>query len=545
MGRSSRSDRSARSTAAPTPAPSAAFIPNWIAAAILVVLTIAVYGNTLGNSLVFDDVGFLEGNDALRRPWDLAAIFGGQYHLFDLPTGLYRPLAVWSMTLDTWINLRLGMAPAAPAIFHLTNLLFHAAVAVALYFWLVTLAWPARWSLLAAALFVVHPIHSEAVNAIVGRAELLAALFGVLMLIWHRQQRHVALCALAYLLAMWSKESGATFLAVLVLADVAFNSNTNARWPIGRYVAYLATFAFWLTLRAVNLSGQVSAVAFLDNPLVDAPMLSRWLTAAFAQLEYLRRLILPVALSSDYSYDQVPVLSSLFDVRIVLALVVLTMALVLAWCTRRAHPVVWFAIASYAAFFATTSNVIFPVGTIMGDRLAYSPSIAICLLAGYGAWQVSRRGSPALGTAIVASLSLVFALLTVERNRAWSDELTFYTAQVASAPRSAKAHFGLGAALSRVSRDDAAAVLEYERAIAIYPAYPDAYLNLGNALRRLGAEPARVIAAYQGALGVDPSYAPALENLARYLMLQGRDADAQPLLARLQRLNPSAVRTTP
>lgn len=508
--------------------------------AAVAIVGVLAYLNTLSNDLVFDDLGFLTGNVALQRPWDLAAIFGGPYRLFDLPTALYRPLTVWSIAVDTRINLALGLAPAAPTVLHLTNLLLHAGAGVALFAWLTSLAWPVRWSLLTAAVFAVHPIHVEAVAAIVGRAELLAALFGLLMLTAHRRRRHVAWCVVLYLFAMWSKESAATFLAVAVAMDVAFRHETD-RWPIRRYAAYVATFGVWLTCRAMNLSGETPAIAFVDNPAASAPVWSRWLTAARVQLEYLQRLLVPVDLSSDYSYSQIPVVTSVLDVHVLAAAAVALGVVAFCWRTRRSHAVVWFAVIAYLAWFATTSNVVMPIGTIMGERLAYAPSIALCLLIGYAGWRLERRAprASAVGAAVVIVL---FAALTVARNRTWADEITFYRTQVASAPGSAKAHFGLGVALA-AKRDDAAAIVEYERALAIYPRYPDVYLNLGNALRRRGDDPARVIAAYQGALNVDPSYTPALANLARFLMQQGRDAEAQPLLARLQVLDPGAVRT--
>ena len=77
--------------------------------------------------------------------------------------------------------------------------------------------WPA---LVVALLFAVHPIHSEAVAAIVGRAELLSALFGLCFLLLHQRRRLWPVGALFFFLALCSKESGVAFLPLALWMDL-------------------------------------------------------------------------------------------------------------------------------------------------------------------------------------------------------------------------------------------------------------------------------------------------------------------------------------
>jgi protein O-mannosyl-transferase len=404
-----------------------------------------------------------------------------------------------------------------------------------LYFWLVMLRVPGWVGLGTSLLFVVHPIHTEAVAAIVGRAEVLSALFGLLFLVLHQQRRLPILCAVVYLLALWSKESGIAFFPLAIAMDLGFRDRTRG-WPFRAYGAYSTALGAWLAMRSGALAGQPLAFPFLDNPLTSATLASRLFTVARVQLDYLRLQLVPVGLSSDYSYNQIPVISDLGEPHVIAGLIVLVLAIALAWRVRRDHPLVPFAILGYAILFAPTSNVLLPIGTIMGERLAYSPSIMVCLLVAYAVWQGSLR----LGRPVVAgfiALLIAFGGLTIARNTTWADELTFFQEQIHSAPNSAKAHYGLGAALA-LSGNDREAVGEYEKAIAIFPYYSEVFFNMGNALRRLGGDPEQVIEAYRTTIRFNPAHADARANLALFLLEHGRTDEARPLVEELVRLNP-------
>jgi hypothetical protein len=363
----------------------------------------------------------------------------------------------------------------------------------------------------------------------------LSALFGLLFLILHRQRRSPVLCAFVYLLALWSKESGIAFFPLAIAMDIAFRDRAKA-WPFWAYGTYSMTLGGWLAMRSAALAGQPLAIPFVDNPLTSATLASRLLTVVRVQLDYLRLQLFPVALSSDYSYNQIPLISEPADPHVIVGLIVFLLAIAVAWRIRKAHPLVPFAILGYAMLFAPTSNVLLPIGTIMGERLAYSPSIMVCLLVAYAVWQVSLRLGRSVAAGFIALL-IVFGGLAIARNTTWANELTFFREQIHSAPNSAKAHYGLGAVLA-FSGNDREAVSEYENAIAILPYYSEAFFNLGNALRRLGSDPEKVIEAYRNTIRFNPAHADARANLALFLLEHGRTDEARPLVEELVRLNP-------
>ena len=178
---------------------------------LLALLAVLPYGNALQNGFAFDDEPVIQRNPVVTDGVDLTRILASPVP----PGDLYRPLTVLTFA----VNERLS--PGRAASFHAVNLLLHAAVTLLVFAIAVRLFASARVAAIAAALFAVHPIHTEAVTNIVGRAELLAALFGLLALVCAadadaggpRQRRALQFASLAsFSLAVLSKESALTVL---------------------------------------------------------------------------------------------------------------------------------------------------------------------------------------------------------------------------------------------------------------------------------------------------------------------------------------------
>jgi hypothetical protein len=96
----------------------------------------------------------------------------------------YRPVSILSFRVNHWLA---GSYDAWS--FHLTNIVLHILVSVLIYALSFELIFPERYfcAVGSALLFAVHPVHTEAVTGLVGRAELLCALFGlVAVLCYHR-----------------------------------------------------------------------------------------------------------------------------------------------------------------------------------------------------------------------------------------------------------------------------------------------------------------------------------------------------------------------
>src|SRR5690606_38958824 len=247
----------------------------------------------------FDDRGLVSKNPLVWESSPRAAISTSSWPEME-DTGLYRPVTGLSFWLDGKIWGR------DPFGFHLTNLLLHALVALTLFSVLISLFPRMRnVALVACLLFAVHPLHSEAVFSITGRAELLAALFGLLAYAQARRFAHgegvaatgrgttgsgargvLALVgsALLFGLAALSKESaiGVGLLLgfhALVSSRVERARGAALRWWIAAGV-WGVVLGVILLMRARVLGSVVGLgeVARTDNPLVHIPALERIVT---------------------------------------------------------------------------------------------------------------------------------------------------------------------------------------------------------------------------------------------------------------------------
>ena len=476
------------------------------------VAAIAAYAPTLAFGLVYDDKVIAQ-SPLLARPFDVLAVLRNEFYPEVLRTAaVYRPLSQWSFLVNWRVNELLAGRGDFGFGFHAPNVLLHAAASVLLLAWLRTLPLRAPIPVLAALLFAVHPVHVEVVANVFGRSESMTLAFGLGFLLAHRRGASL-LAALLYLLAMWSKESGVTFLGVAVLADLLFPAEGRPFRP-GRFALYAAVLAGWIGLRALALRGVAAETVFIDNPTASAPAFERVLTAAAVQLDYLRLLAWPLRQSADYSYAQRDVVASALDPRVLGFAAVLVAAVVLAFRLRKRAPVVAFCVAGYAILFSVTSNLLFPIGTIEAERLAYAPSLFFLLLVAACAppWPVASILVVGLGA------------LTLRQSRVWKDEPTFFRETVRTAPRSAKSHQNLGTQLEHEG-DLAGARREFEEAVRIAPRYVYTWVILGK-LRRQSGDVEGAAEAWAKALDVDPSLSDARADLATALLDLSRRAEA-------------------
>ena len=423
---------------------------------LLLAVVAFAYGNTLLSDFTNDDIQlYVIRNPQVTHP-SLRALFSPNKF-----TGVFRPVTFATFALDWKIGQ--GFAPW----FHVINLILHAIVTLLLYTLLQKLFQGVdqgnALALAAALLFAVHPIHTEAVASISGRAELLGAGFLIAAWLLHLNDREVP-ALFCFVLALLSKESAIVFLPLLILGDyLSTNWKSTLRYLRAAGVTVLYLAVLW-KVRGNHLG--MAYVFFLDNPLFGIPAGPRILNALGVAWKYVGLQFYPATLSSDYSYNQIPLYSAW---RYALPAALATVAAVAGWIWA-----VWkrrrgLALAGgiYMAGFAVTANILMPIGTIMGERLAYFPSAGFCLLAALAwNWLRQRRQTLAFGT--LAVLITVLGVRTVVRNRDWKNNETLYSAQVRNAPDSAKTHENMALLYMNHEQVDLARK-QFETALRIYP----------------------------------------------------------------------------
>ena len=499
---------------------------------LLLAAVALVYSNTLLNEFTMDDGLYVANNPQVTAP-SVRALFTP-----NKISNVFRPVTFATLAWNQAIN---GGKPFG---FHLFNLMLHAAVTWLLYLLLQAILGTSPQAktsaLVAALLFAVHPIHTEAVASVVGRAELLAAGFLLAAWILHLRDHEIA-ALICFLLALLSKESAAAFLALVLAGDFA-----RGEWkPRLRYARIAGVTLLYLGLLWKIQGGHIGQVgiSMLDNPLADVPAGWRILNALRVAWKYVGLLIYPATLSCDYSFNQILVYLNwrhTLPAAIAAALVVGAWM----WAIRKQQRELVLAGGIYMAGFATTANILIPTGTIMAERLAYLPSAGFCLLVALS-WTWLRVWAPpgfrlkkdwqrTFAFAVLAALVGALAVRTVVRNQDWINNLALYSAGVRAAPGSAKMHANLGSQYMDYGQVGLARA-EFQAALRIYPDYPDALASYGLLESWMGNNEAagRMM---ESALNMsrrdNPNYDFMIVNMAALLVQTGKMDGALELLNR-------------
>jgi tetratricopeptide (TPR) repeat protein len=505
------------------------------ATAALAFLAVAPFLGVLRNAFVGDDIVAIQedhrvGEESFER------FFNEPYWVDRYADPLYRPV------LQATYALNHHLAGFRPASYHAVNLALHACVCLLL--WRVALRAGAgeAAAFFAAALFAVHPIHVEAVSQVVGRAELLAAAGVLGALLAHPGEAHAprraGLAAVLFLLGLGSKENAAVFLLLAPALDLARSGRrrgigTPVRCALAPYALYLLTAGLYLLARRHALAGVIGPTSYAtQNPLYAAPSGERVLTALSLMPLAVRLLLFPVRLSADYGAYCIRLALDATDPRALAGLgCVLAALLGLVFSFRRLPPA-FFALVLTIIPYVLVSNLVFPIGTVFGERLLYLPSAGAAMLGGLWFARSGRCGERdwtrmCRFVLVIASLVLM-ALLTVARVPDWRSSETIYQATLRVCPQSVFAHHWLGHLFLRSGRINAA-IREFSTAHALMPDEPRYTFLLAKGYEAKG-RPGDAARLYMDVLISDPSAVEAARALAAILIREGKTQRAEAIL---------------
>lgn len=491
---------------------------------LLVVLgaVVAAHANGLVGDLVFDARPLILENPAVREVslTNLWTLLSTPYWYPVANDGLYRPLT----TVSYLVNYAVLGNGASPFGYHLVNLLLHLGCVSLVYVLVARVIGRPLPAILAAAVFGLHPVTTEAVANVVGRADLLATLGVVGALVCHieasraaddRRALWRAGVVVAALVAAFSKEIGLVLIGVLLLHDLVIERGVE-RSKLPGYVMVGLVVVVYLTARwsVAQFAPLPDEPSPLDNPIVEASFVAGRATAVKVLGHQLALLVWPATLSADYSFAQIPVVrlppAGFDDWQAVLALVAIA-GVALAVLRTRLPALVFFFLFLLGTLLPTT-NLVVVIGTIMAERFLYLPLVGFAGMVGVLAAR-TLEDAPSRRPVVVGMLVLVlgaYAVRTLIRNRDWRSDAVLAARTVETAPQSAKAHAGFGTILfeSDPGRVEDA-VAEEERAVAIRPDYLPAWINLGRYQLAAGEAAAR-----RGA-GAEAWYAKAVATLDR------------------------------
>lgn len=432
---------------------------RFTASAALCAITLVGYANSFGLGFALDSQTIIENDTRIQKATagNLRLIASKDYWWPKAMDRLYRPVTTASFLFNYAI---LGNGKDAAG-YHWVNFLLHLAGVLLLYRLGLRLFGRTGPAFLAAALWAVHPIGTETVANIAGRADLLATvaiLAGLLFYIHLAESegpitaRNAAALFLIAAAAAFSKETGATLLSLMLLWDLVFPTGdwrAVARRRLPAYLAAAAAVGLLLFMRwSVLASVPWSRIPFLDNPMIGAGFWTAKLTAIKVIGMELWLLVYPMGLSFDRSFDQI-VLDGWTDVRAWLAMAAVAGILAAVVVRRRKDPLLFWAAGFFGLTLLPASNLLFTIGSIMAERLLYLPSIGFVVAA---AALVFRLRKPRAAYAVLGAAIALCAARTLARNPVWADDVTLAESGIASAPRSFRTHELLARGLFRQDR---------------------------------------------------------------------------------------------
>lgn len=456
------------------------------------VATVLVYYNTLDNPLVWDDIYLIRDNIFIQDISNITKIFSSEY--FSQPVEIsYRPVATLTYMIEyfLWDVHTDG--------YHMFNLVLHIMNAFMVLTIIARFTKRYWLSVGAALLFALHPVQTEAINAITFREDLLAAFFCLASLIVYMKYRdggspaQLVFSLVLVLLAVFSKETAVVFPGVILAYEYYIRNEKSPGRSWGAAALFAVPVVFYLIVRFGPMQGPQSELIYHGGgPGATAVIMIQ----AFAH--YLNLLFWPAAQCVDYLFAENP---SFGDPATLVSLFILIAAAgisVMFFLVRRSFA---FGAAWFVLFMLPVSNII-PIGVVMAERYLYIASagffVALAVAADYlfvsGERPFPYLNSKAL-TALLAVAIVAAGAKTYARNQVWDSRVEFWEAACSCAPKSARAAVNLGLAyLDEEQLDEAGRTLvvavrlasEGKQSDIRYGSLYRAFTNLGIVSARQG-----------------------------------------------------------
>ncbi|KYM94696.1 Transmembrane and TPR repeat-containing protein 4 [Cyphomyrmex costatus] len=496
---------------------------------IIVILSLC-FVNSYDGDFVFDDTEAIVNNIDVRETpfWDIFQNdFWGTKLSHKQSHKSYRPFTILSFRLQFW--LRQGLVSQD---YHIVNIILHSTICLlTLFVYNIFLGPEGRnISFYAAALFAVHPIHTEAVSGIVGRAELLCGLFTWLSILFF------TICITA---AMLCKETGITAIGICAIYDIVI---VNKIYPIDiinfflfkhvdknwnnfiKYKNILLRLSALIFIAIILLLLRFSIMGFsipnfqsVDNPasFMDNILL-RILNYNYIYFLNIWLLICPVWLCFDWSMGCVSLITS-YDYRTFPVIIFWFIFGTLIMYTFMSHKnktlrYVIMGLTILICPFLPASNIFFNVGFVLAERILYIPLAGYCLLVVIGLQKFSARFS--LPKTSLLAYTMLIVLLFIRswvRSSQWRNEKLLFQSALDVCPLNAKVHYNIAKNAADAGNIDLAK-LEYQEALRLNPNYAQAMNNLANLLKDDGQH-LKAVSLFKQAVSIQKDFSTAWMNL--------------------------------
>lgn len=490
------------------------------------VVAALLYLNSLNGEFVLDDFVAIYNNKDILPETPLLHLFLHDYWGANITHVLshksYRPLTTLTFRLNYLIH---GYDVVG---YHAVNILLHSLVSMLLHRLLLILTTPFQEdtltfsTFLASLYFAAHPIHTEAVANLAGRAEMLSGVFYIFSLISYWQAVDMQskgsrlrafsfyfLTFLCVVVAGLSKEIGFTIPPVLGAMDVFLVSQKRGR--VLRIMSLIAVTILFVSARwfLVGASQELLIDRFwADNRVLTAERFVRILTWPYIHFYNAFLLLWPMNLSCDYTFNCIPFVKTLSDIRNLASLSLYVSLIVpgiyglfVVWRGRDSYGywrLTLFGMSWLVISFIPASHLFVPVGFIVAERVLYTPSMGLTIIVTVIFTLLLRR-YPQATLAFVVLLLAVFSMRVIQRNEDWKNDTNLVISALQVCPQSVRARYTYAKILIRNKRYEEA-IPHLKVAIEIDPHDPANYHWLAEAQLGLNHKEPALVAATQAFL---------------------------------------------
>ncbi|XP_051787402.1 LOW QUALITY PROTEIN: protein O-mannosyl-transferase TMTC3 [Erpetoichthys calabaricus] len=489
---------------------------SWKELILIVGVVVVCYWNSLFCGFVFDDVSAILDNKDLRPSTPFKNLFFNDF--WGTPMSeershkSYRPLTVLTFRINYMFSELSAMS------YHLLNLFLHAVVCL-IFLRVCKLFLDKKSSLVAALLFAVHPVHTEAVTGVVGRAELLSSIFLLAALLAYTKSKGpdntivwgpIALTVILVAIATLCKEQGITVIGICCVYEVfiAQGFNLQVLWgavlqfirgkdglpyPVLQMLLKLIFLTFstllLVIIRVQVIQSQLPVFTRFDNPAAVSQTPARQLTFNYLLPVNAWLLLSPSDLCCDWTMGTVPLVESFLDIRNVATVAFYGVLGIMVYNSLKyfghSSKTVIMALSLLVLPFIPASNLFFPVGFVVAERVLYVPSMGYCILVAHGwkklAYTCNLKKIMWIG---IAALIATHAVKTMHRNWDWESEYTLFMSALKVNKNNAKLWNNVGHALE--SQNNYKTALKFFlQATRVQPDDIGAHMNVGRTYKNL------------------------------------------------------------
>ena len=456
----------------------------------LVVITILVYWNGVYGSFVWDDHLLIEDNPAVMsgEPLELFKTAFFSANNTEEPS-YYRPVT----TLTYWLDHKVWRVN--PFGYHLTNILLNVLCTLLVYLLFIGyIKLPSRgWAWFGAALFALHPYHTESVSFISGRTDILATIFvlaSFMLYISHRRDGRALplyLSVVAFALGILSKEVAFALLPAILVWELLLNRKKDSyRGAAISYLPFLVLTAAYFPIRFL-IFAKAGAEAF-GGTAATSGIGVRLFYSIYFLAKYIYMLVLPIGFNA---YRAVRFYNIHIGYREVVSFVIVGgfIGLFVALLRKRRFSEAFWGLFIICGLLPVLNIIRIP-GASAAERFLYLPSIGFSALLAIGMQALDkmvRRRFPRSSAVGIICMAILFfyGSSTIIRNYAWSNDLLVYRDLIRNDSKSVIGHANLATLYLKMGDFDST-VVHARIALSRNEGFSWAWLTMGKAYGRMG-----------------------------------------------------------